>query len=237
MEQFKNGESSLCETEIAELGSVSGKSLCHLQCHFGQDTLSWARLGAEVTGLDLSPEGIESAQTLAKDLNLSATFVQGNVLEASHIINNRFDIVFTSYGTVIWLHDLLSWARQIASLLDQGGFFYIIDFHPVAWMFDEKLEKIKYSYFNVERIVEVTEGTYADRAAELRKTCITWNHSLSEITDALIQAGLRINFLHEFGFSWFNVFENLVSRPAGGFFHREHGEKIPLMYSIKATKV
>jgi 2-polyprenyl-3-methyl-5-hydroxy-6-metoxy-1,4-benzoquinol methylase len=93
MEQFKNGESSLCETEIAELGSVSGKSLCHLQCHFGQDTLSWARLGAEVTGLDLSPEGIESAQTLAKDLNLSATFVQGNVLEASHIINNRFDIV------------------------------------------------------------------------------------------------------------------------------------------------
>ena len=239
MEEFRKGASSLCETEVLEIGSVSGKSLCHLQCHFGQDTLSWARMGAKVTGLDLSPEGIKHAQALSSELDIPASFVLGNVLDASSCIQDRFDIVFTSYGTIIWLHDLHRWAEQISALLKPGGVFYIIDFHPIAWMFDEKLEKIKYSYFNVDPIVELTTGSYANKDADLQKTCITWNHSLAEITGALIQSGLRLEFLHEFGFSWYNVFENLVSRPAaaGGFIHREHGEKIPLMFSIKATKV
>jgi SAM-dependent methyltransferase len=238
MDSFRAGKSSLRETEIKEIGSVEGKKLCHLQCHFGQDTLSWARLGARVCGLDLSPEGIKAARKLAQELNINAEFVEGNVLEAASLMKRTFDIVFTSYGTIIWLHDLDAWANQIASLLGEGGFFYMIDFHPVAWMFDEQLNRVKYSYFNTSKIVEETIGTYADKSANLRHECVTWNHSVSEIINALIGAGLHIDFFNEFGFSWFNVFEELIPRPteAGGFIHREHGEKIPLMFSLKASK-
>jgi len=156
LNDFIKGESSLNSYELNALGDVTGKSLLHLQCHFGQDTLSWARLGAQSTGVDLSDEGIAFAKALSKKINVSANFVCCNVLDTSEHITETFDIVFTSYGTIGWLPDLKPWGKMIAERLKPGGTFYIIDFHPIVWMFDYEGDqpKMRYGYHQDEVIYE-----------------------------------------------------------------------------------
>jgi 2-polyprenyl-3-methyl-5-hydroxy-6-metoxy-1,4-benzoquinol methylase len=237
LEGFLKGQSSLNATELVEIGVVKGKSLCHLQCHFGQDSISWARLGAKVVGLDFSDKAIEEARKLNFRTSADAEFVCANVLEAASAINQKFDIVFTSYGTIGWIPDLSLWAKQIIELLKPGGFFYIVDFHPVIWMYNNELTEIQYSYFNIDKIEETISGSYANKEAELSGECVGWNHPISEILNALINSGLRLDFLNEFGFSWYDVFPDLEVREQGGFKHKRFGEKIPMMYSIKCTKV
>lgn len=236
LNDFLSGKSSLNLTELEELGNVQGKSLCHLQCHFGQDSISWARLGAKVLGLDFSEKAIEEARNLNIKTQTDAEFVCGNVMEAATIINREFDIVFTSYGTIGWIPDLSVWAQQIFTLLKPGGFFYIVDFHPVVWMHNNELTEIQYSYFNVQKIEEVVTGSYADKNAELTSECVSWNHPISEIVNALINSGLNLDFINEFGFSWYDVFPDMVPRAEGGFQHKRFGEKMPMMYSIKCSK-
>ena len=170
VEAWKNGGTSLNSIEINEMGDVSGKKLLHLQCHFGQDTLSWARLGADVTGCDLSDKAVEYARQLAKEMNLPAQFVCCNLYDLPKQLEGTFDIVFTSYGTVGWLPDLKPWAEVINHFLKPGGFFYIADFHPVMWMFDEKMEYFKYPYHNSGVIETEQVGTYADRYSSGRST-------------------------------------------------------------------
>ena len=134
LDNFKKGKSSLNEYELKALGDVSNKSLLHLQCHFGQDTLSWSRLGAKCTGIDLSDEGIKLAKQLNDELKLDANFLCCNVLDISKLISNQFDIVFTSYGTIGWLPDLKPWAQMISERLKNGGVFYMVEFHPIVWI-------------------------------------------------------------------------------------------------------
>jgi SAM-dependent methyltransferase len=195
---FKAGAISLQPLELAEVGDVKGKTLLHLQCHFGLDTLSWARLGATVTGIDLSDKAIAAAKNLSADLNINAEFVCCNVYDLSQKLSKKFDIVFTSYGVVGWLPDLDKWASVIAHFLKPGGTFHLFEFHPVVWMFDDDFKYIKYSYHNAETIVENKTGTYTDRNADIAYTEYSWNHSLSEVLNALISKGLQIQHLNEF---------------------------------------
>ena len=160
---FKAGKSSLTPIELEEVGNVKGKSLLHLQCHFGMDTLSWAREGAQVTGIDISNEAIDYAKELSKELNIPAQFICCNIYDLATHLKKKFDIVFTSYGVIGWLPDLDKWASIINHFLKPGGTFYIIEFHPVVWMMDEDFKYIKYAYHNSETIVEKQSGTYADK--------------------------------------------------------------------------
>ncbi|MFC2102846.1 class I SAM-dependent methyltransferase [Bacteroidota bacterium] len=236
LEGFKKGNTSLKFIELAELGNVINKSMLHLQCHFGQDSLSWQRLGAQVTGVDFSDEAIKSARLLNDELNLDAKFICSNIYDIEKDLDEKFDIVFTSYGTIGWLPDLKEWGRLISRYLKPGGIFYIVEFHTVLWMFDDNFTELKYSYFNKEEIKEEAEGTYADLNAPLKQTEYGWNHPLSDIINSLIENGLQIEFLHEFPFSVYNVFANTVQGEDGWWRIKGLENTIPMMYSIKAQK-
>ncbi|MFB6457831.1 class I SAM-dependent methyltransferase [Chitinophaga sp. Hz27] len=236
VDAFKAGKSSLNAIELEEVGAVEGKHLLHLQCHFGMDTISWAKNGAVVTGLDLSDKAITAAEDLAAQLAVPATFVCANVYDTTKVISGEFDIVYTSYGTIGWLPDLDIWAKEIAAKLKPGGFFYMVDFHPIVWMFDDQFKEIQYSYFNQAPIVETTNGTYADRSADLHDTSYGWNHPTSEVLNALKRAGLTLEFFNEHTSSPYNCFANTVEVAPGLFQIKGLEEKIPMLFSLKFTK-
>jgi SAM-dependent methyltransferase len=237
LEGFKQGAESLKAYEIAALGDVKGKSLLHLQCHFGQDTLSWTRRGAKCTGIDISDEGIKLARSLNEELGLDAEFVCCNVLDVSEHISDTFDIVFTSYGVIGWLPDLKPWARMISERLKPGGVFYMVEFHPIAWMFDYQQEppRMIYGYQQKEAIYEEYEGTYAneDNSAIISKE-YGWNHGIGEVVTALTEAGLCIEMLKEHEESPYNIFPELVKTENGMFARKDR--LFPLVYEISAKK-
>ena len=199
LEAFKKGKSSLNSFELEALGDVSGKSLLHFQCHFGQDTLCWSRMGAKCTGVDISEEAIKLARNLNNELQQDAKFVCCNVLDTSQHVSEKFDIVFTSYGVIGWLPNLKPWAKMISKRLKPGGVFYIIEFHPIVWMFDYLKEspELKYGYNQKEVIYEEYKGTYADENSEMLSKEYGWNHGLGEVISSLAEAGLQIEYLHE----------------------------------------
>ena len=245
LDAFKAGKSKLHKLDLEEVGDVKGKSLLHLQCHFGMDTLSWARLGANVTGADFSSQAIETARSLSSELGIDATFVQSDIYKLPEALpaSEKFDIVYTSYGTIWWLPDLMPWGKVIASYLKPGGFFYIADSHPfmhtIAWT--ENLQ-LGYPYFSREPDISDGTGTYADRNAKMTHTVTYgWNHPLSETFTSLLSAGLNIEFFHEFPFSSWECL------PAAGMVKDENGlwwlkdeakrDMLPLTFSLKASKV
>lgn len=236
MSAFKSGETSLMPYELKALGDVSGKSLLHLQCHFGQDTLSWSRMGAKAVGVDLSDEAVKLAQQLNEELKLDAQFVCCNVLNTSQHISETFDIVFTSYGTIGWLPDLKPWAKMISERLKVGGIFYIVEFHPILWMFDyvDGQPKMKYHYSQDEVIYEEYEGTYADQSSKMVSKEYGWNHGLSEVVNSLIEAGLQIDYLNEYDESPYDVFPDLIKTDSGMYKMKE--QLFPMIFEIKATK-
>ncbi len=236
LDAFKKGRSSLNKIELEELGEVTGKSLLHLQCHFGMDTMSWARAGADCVGVDLSDEAIDLAKEINTELNLNTEFICCNVYELEQHLDKKFDIVFTSYGTIGWLPDLDAWAAIVSHFLKPGGIFYIADFHPVLWMMDENFERIKYNYFNTEVITEEISGTYTDRDAAIKSIEHGWNHPFSEIINALVKHNLQIQQFNEFPYSPYNCFNNLEQRADGMWRIKGMNEKMPMMYSIKAVK-
>ena len=238
---FKQGRSSLNSIELEEVGDVSGKTLLHLQCHFGMDTLSWQRLGADCVGVDLSDEAIGLAESINAELGLGAKFICSNVYDLKEngspvVDKGSADIVFTSYGTIGWLPDLDKWAEIIAYYLKPGGMFYIVDFHPTLWMMDEHFKYIKYDYFNTAVIAEENTGTYTDRNAPIKSSEYNWNHPFSETFSALIKNGLSIQHFHEFSYSPYNCFNDLEQGTDGMWRIKGMGEKLPMLYSIKAVK-
>lgn len=237
LDAFKKGESSLMPYELKALPDVNGKSLLHLQCHFGQDTLSWSRLGAKCTGVDLSDEGIHLAKELNKELKLDAKFVCCNVLEASNYVKDTFDIVFTSYGVIGWLPDLKPWGRMIAERLKTGGTFYMAEFHPIVWMFDylEGKPIMKFGYMQDEVIYEEYEGTYADQESKMISKEYAWNHGLGEVVSVLTEAGLHIDYLKEHDESPYNVLPDLVETDNGMYVTKD--KLYPLIFEIKARKL
>lgn len=233
-EGFIKGETVLTPIELNELENVTGKKMLHLQCHFGMDSLNWARLGANVTGVDLSDEAIKEAKQLNDELNLNAKFICSNVYDLKLKLDEQFDIVFTSYGTIGWLPDLDKWAAIVTHFLKPGGTFYIADFHPVLWMFDDEFTHIKYAYDNQEVIITENKGTYTDKNADIKSKEYSWNHSISEIINALIKKGLSIQHFNEFMYSPYPCFNNTVEFEKGKWHIKGLEGKIPMVYSIKA---
>jgi len=236
---FLAGGTSLRPVELSELGDVEGQKLLHLQCHFGLDTLSWARRGALVTGVDFSPAAIDAACQLAMKTAIEAEFVCANVCDLPESLSRRFDIVYTSYGVLPWLQDLAPWAAAIVDCLRPEGFFYIVEFHPIGrvLMGDESGWDVGEGYFNRgEPFAVRAEGSYADRAALLEhKTSYEWQHPLSDIVNALIAAGLRIDFLHEFPFSIEQQSPSMIQGD-DGLWRLSGPNQLPLLFSLKATK-
>ncbi len=233
---FLNGNTSLHEIELNLLGDISGKSVLHLQCHFGQDTLSLGRLGATVTGVDLSDKAIAQANELAVKANIPARFICCDIYDLPTHLTEQFDLVFTSYGTIGWLPDLDKWANVVAHFLKPGGTFVFAEFHPVVWMFDDIFDKIGYNYFNDGAIVETESGTYADRDADISQTYVSWNHAMSEVVNSLISNGLIINSLDEFDYSPYNCFKETVEFAPKKYRIKHLGNKIPMVYAIVARK-
>lgn len=233
---FIAGKTSLNEIELDLLGAIEGKNILHLQCHFGQDTLSLARLGAKVTGIDLSDKAIESANELARKTNTQATFICCDVYDLPNHLEGQFDIVFTSYGTIGWLPDLDKWARIVARFLKPRGKFLFVEFHPVVWMFDDDFEKVAYNYFNTGAIVETENGTYADKEAPITNEYVMWNHGISEVVNNLVKNGLMINSLDEFDYSPYNCFSGTIEFEPKKFRIAHLENKIPMVYAIMATK-
>ncbi len=233
---FKYGKSVLTPIETGELGNVEGKSMLHLQCHFGMDSLDWARRGAKVTGVDLSDNAIAEARQLNDELGLDAKFVCCNIYDLKEHLEGKFDIVFTSYGVVGWLPDLGPWAEIISHYLKPGGKFYMAEFHPVVWMFDEEFKEVKYFYENHELIEVDSQGTYTDREADIAAKEYSWNHSISEVLNSLLQQGLELKHFNEFSYSPYPCFRNIVQGEDGNWRIKGMEGKVPMVYSVLAEK-
>ncbi len=237
---FLEGNSSLFPIEVEEIGNVKGKTLLHLQCHFGMDTLSWARLGAKVTGVDFSNKAIELAKDLSNRLNIPARFILSNVYDIPEVLEEKFDIVFTSYGTICWLPDLVQWAQIISDCLNPGGIFYIIDGHPFGFIIDEKKNpfNVGFNYFSEGKPVFFDENAaYADPLADLKnQATFEWDHPMSEIINSLIKANLEIEFLHEFPFTFFSIHPDMKKREDGYWEFINYEYTVPMMFSIKTHK-
>jgi SAM-dependent methyltransferase len=236
MGSFLAGRDSLPEYDRLLLGDVKGKSLLHMQCHFGQDSLSLARTGALVTGVDFSEPAIAKARELNLQLGLDADFVCCDVRETLQHVRTSFDIVYTSYGTIGWLPELESWAQVIAGALKPGGRLVFVEFHPVVWMFASDFTEIVYSYSNAGPILEEEKGTYADTDAPILTTTSTWNHGLAEVFTALTQAGLQVVTLDELDYSPYPVFPDSVQYQLGRYRMKRFDNKLPLVYSMQAIK-
>lgn len=236
VEGFMKGRNTLNAPEIGLLGDVSGKHILHLQCHFGQDTISLSRMGASVTGVDFSEKAIEAAKDLAIQTNSQAKFICCDIYSLPQHADSKFDSVFTSYGTIGWLPDIKKWAGVVSHFLKPGGKFVFVEFHPVVWMMDGAFKEIAYSYFNREAIVEEEEGTYADRSAPVKNVSVGWNHSLAEVAGALLDAGLQLTSFDEYDYSPYNCFNNMVEEEPGKFRVAHLAGKLPLLYSLTARK-
>jgi len=233
---FLEGKTSLKDIELNLLGDVQGKKVLHLQCHFGQDSISLSRMGAKVTGMDLSNLAIDKAKELAEQSKEEVDFICCDVYDLPKHLKGKYDLVYTSYGVIGWLPDLDKWAAVISHFLQPGGKLLFVEFHPVIWMFDDALEKIKYNYFNKEEIKETETGTYANKEADLSLEYICWNHSLSEVMTSLLKQNLAIESFGEYDYTPYNIFQNSIEFEEGKFRLKHLKDKIPIVYSLSAVK-
>ncbi len=233
---FLKGNTSLNSIELKLLGDIKGKSILHLQCHFGQDTISLQRLGAKATGVDLSSQSVASANDLALKAGVTPTFICCDLYDLPNHLNQEFDIVFTSYGTIGWLPDLDKWASVVSQFLKPNGKFVFAEFHPVVWMFDDDFKNIGYNYFNTGAIIETENGTYANREAPIKQEYVMWNHGMSEALNSLIKSGLEINSVDEFDYSPYNCFKETIEFEPKKYRIKHLENKIPMVYAIVATK-
>lgn len=227
--------------EIEEVGDVDGLTLFHPQCHFGMDSLSWARRGARVTGLDFSAAAVAAAHAAAGDAGLDARFVTGNVYDAVDAVDGRtFDVVYSGLGAINWLPDIGRWAQVMGALVRPGGTFYLAEFHPVGAVFGDEDLVVTYPYFRSDDTPMVFDepGTYAqlDARTEHNRT-VEWTHPLGSVVSAVIEAGLTIELFHEFDYTLYPRWPFLVRRGHRNAFHLpDDVPSLPLMYSLRARK-
>lgn len=243
LDAFKAGKSSLKAVELGEVGEVAGKTLLHLQCHFGMDMLSWARLGARVTGVDISDDAIALAWKLSEELGIPARFIRSDLYHLPEELDEKFDVVFTSYGVLPWLSDLGRWAQVIAGFLAPGGVFHLVEFHPLTSVFHDAIDSPELvqvrSYFHEDQPVRwEPEGTYADRSASVTGPSYEWTHGLADVVNSLIQSGLQIRHLREYPYSSYPIVPSMKQDAEGRWrLTGPNRDKLPLMFSLAATRV
>ncbi|MEX0761466.1 MAG: class I SAM-dependent methyltransferase [Dehalococcoidia bacterium] len=247
VEGFLAGKNKLHDFVVGVVGDVAGKSMLHLQCHFGLDTLSWARLGAKVTGLDFSPTAINEARRLAEQAGIDAEFAEADVLSPGDSFDNRFDIVFTSFGVLVWLHDLAPWAKTVARALKPGGEFFLFEMHPMLDSISEDRTisrhsppMLKYGYFNdAGPYISPPDGAggdYAEPDFVSPTTTYEWSHPLSDVFNALKGAGLRVTSFEEYPFCVYRAKDGMV-RGDDGLWRMPQGvPSVPMLYHMKAEK-
>ncbi|NVJ49836.1 MAG: class I SAM-dependent methyltransferase [Gammaproteobacteria bacterium] len=236
---FIAGRNSLNGIELELLGDVTNQSIAHLQCHFGQDSMSLARMGAKVTGIDFSDQAISQAKQLNAQLGLSAEFYCDDILAlfsdpaAAHLAG-QFDVVFASYGVLGWHPDVAAWMSTARQLLKPGGRLVLVEFHPVLWMFDERFQQFKYSYFNRGPITEQVSNSYTDGSAtEQNYQEVGWNHSFADIFAALLDQGLHVQSFTEYDYSPYPCFDNM--QPCEQGYRFTHlGGIVPMVYGLVA---
>jgi SAM-dependent methyltransferase len=229
------------EREVEALGDVAGLDLVHLQCHFGLDTLAWAEAGASVTGLDFSTAAVEAARELAVRAGLAdrATFVCADVYDAARVLAPRtFDVVYVSLGALCWLPSVGRWADQVAALARPGGRLYLHDSHPVAWALAHDSPTLEYPYFEEpEPYVDDSGETYTDAGVALANArTYEWNHGIGEVATALIDRGMRIDRLTEHDWTVLQQFPWLVERSPGQWGAPADCPRLPLSYTLVATR-
>lgn len=234
--RFKRGKSSLESIEQEEVGDVKGKTLLHLMCHFGMDTLSWAREGAIATGVDISDDSIKLAKKLSKEISVPATFICSNIYDLPKVLDRKYDIVFASYGVLCWLSNIKKWAKIIDHFLKDGGMFYIVELHPFTNILSHDF-KIYYKYFDKGPYRDDSSGTYTDWDANVKGVTYEWSYTISDVINALINQRLKIEYLHEFPFTVYDQFPGFMKQNERGQYVLKNKEiQIPLLFSLKATK-
>ena len=232
MPGFKAGATSLKPFELALLGDVAERSLLHLQCHFGQDSLSLARMGAEVTGVDFSEAALKVARETAAELGLTAEFVLSNVLELD--LGRKFDTVFASYGVLGWIPDVAEWMAVAARHLSPGGELILVEFHPLIWLFDSKAP-VDY-FHSPQPDVETQQGSYTDGGEEVELTSCFWDHTLSDVLAATRKAGLEVLDFEEYDHSPYPL-AGMVERAPGEYVLGDRvGQRLPHGYALRARK-
>ncbi len=234
-QSFLNGKSSLNKIELDLLGDISGKKVLHLQCHFGQDSISLARMGAEVTAVDFSEEAIRVGNETASELGMDINFICCNVFDLRQHVQEKFDLVFASYGVIGWHPDLMEWNRLVSDYLNENGRHILVEFHPYLWMWEDNFTRLAYSYFNQGPIIEELEGTYADRNSEIKWTSYCWNHALTETIQSAIANGLTIEKFNEYNFSPYEIFENM-EQVSKGYQLKAFPGQVPMVFSLVARK-
>lgn len=244
IEKFKQGKTTLDEIQRREMGNVRGKTLLHLQCRFGLDTLAWAREGAIVTGVDFAEDAIKAAEQLKNELKIPAKFIASNVYDLRKILKGEFDIVYTSKGVLVWLKDIEEWARIVFHYLKPGGFFYVFETHPLAQMFEEEQPnnlELKNSYFHSDKPHQYEEWVdYADESHILKSKSYEWRWSLSDVVNSLIKAGLTIKSVKEYDKSFYKLFPGMAKEQSDTWYEWWYYPglqgKIPFSFSLLAKK-
>ena len=239
---FKRDKRPLDDLVLSQIGDVAGQSVLHLQCHFGMDTIRFAWLGATATGMDFSPVAIQTARELADEVAADVRFIESNIYDLPDVLDEQFDLVFTSYGIISWLPDIRGWAQVVARYVKPGGRFVIIEAHPSYWPFDDEHEDslvIKYPYFTqTEPLTSEYEGTYAAEGASVtNKRTHSWNHPLGEIITALIDNGLTIDHVGEYDYCAWRALPFMVKRDADFWHLPPEYPSLPFMFSLRATKL
>ncbi|HJM77141.1 MAG: SAM-dependent methyltransferase [Euryarchaeota archaeon] len=246
IEQWLAGESKLAPWEIEEMGSVEGKTLLHMQCHIGTDTLSWAREGAQVTGLDFSSNAISEAQRFANILGIDdSRFIVSRVSDAIEVLEGeRFDILYTGRGALCWLPDLDEWARVCATLTKQGGVLYLEESTPMLNALDVEEESdgsrlvLKYDLFNEGPVSETGEGSYASEETDIERTTHCWEFRYGTIMNALIENGFRIDLLNERDELFFDPWPELFEPSQPNYWRLKKGHvAFPLSFTLKASRL
>jgi len=253
-EGFLRGEEPLRPVELAELGPrIAGKSLLHLQCHFGIDTLGWARHGAKVTGLDFSALAIEAARRLSAESGIPGRFVRANVYDAPELLGEAFDVVYTGVGALNWLPNIRAWAGVVAKCMKPGGVLFVYEGHPMLWTLDDRREDgllvVGGRYFELaEPAAYEGDSTYVDGPKLAPRRTYEWNHGLGEILSAVVGVGLRIEFVHEHREVAWQALPSMEpvgprAQGAGRYQSKQmwqlpdaQRDLVPLMYSLLATK-
>ena len=236
---LREGSEVLDEIELREVGDVRGKRLLHLQCHIGTDTLGWVRQGAMVTGVDFSAQSVACAEELRDELGLEATFIRSNVYDLPSLLREEFDIVYSSRGVLCWLRDLDEWARVVAGFLAPGGIFYLMESHPILNTLEENapgLLSFANPYFHRPDPVCWEPGgfDYADPGHQLEHPSHEWTWTISDVVNALLKAGLELEFLNEYDRLFFHLFPGMTSDDGRWYRLPQYQGMLPLLFTLRA---